>query len=272
MQAYIKTDQQMHWLSQLIAKVNKAFVPEKADDSHTNLYFDPVAAKLLGRWISSGQEKFIFGFNLNTFNFEWINSQMQVQKSITVFGKVLPELESEVAEAAGKLSLDKNAMIGKLHFEIPDYQINSLQAGDISAAGLSAWVYYRDIANLASQRMLGWLQSESEVRIWPHHFDTGIYAQITGDPGIGFGLAMEDSMAGEPYFYLAGYSSKKAITYESLPDLSPGYWELGENWKGAILPIGKLPANDLQKALSTLDDFFKNASAWYVKSTGAESI
>ncbi len=40
MQEYNNSDRQIHWLSQVMAKANRAYVPEQKDDSHTNLYFD----------------------------------------------------------------------------------------------------------------------------------------------------------------------------------------------------------------------------------------
>ena len=47
MHAYIKTDQLLHRLSQLIAKMNRQFVAKKEDDSHTNFYFDPLQGALV---------------------------------------------------------------------------------------------------------------------------------------------------------------------------------------------------------------------------------
>ncbi|MFT5886141.1 MAG: hypothetical protein ACI9IP_002605 [Arcticibacterium sp.] len=40
MTGYTQTDQQLHWLSQIIAKANRTYVPAEEDDSHTNLYFN----------------------------------------------------------------------------------------------------------------------------------------------------------------------------------------------------------------------------------------
>jgi len=46
MQEYIKVDQYLHQLVQVIAKANRTFVQEKEDDSHTNLYFDSLGEKI----------------------------------------------------------------------------------------------------------------------------------------------------------------------------------------------------------------------------------
>ena len=48
MQEYINTDRQLHWLSQVITKVNRSFVPAEKDDSHTNLYFDVIQKGIYG--------------------------------------------------------------------------------------------------------------------------------------------------------------------------------------------------------------------------------
>jgi len=52
-----------------------------------------------------------------------------------------------------------------LHFEIPDYKIETLNKEDISVEGFLSWIYFRDLANRASLDMLGYLQLESEIRI-----------------------------------------------------------------------------------------------------------
>ena len=53
MQEYNNIDKKIHQLSQIIAKVNRTFVPKKADDSHTNFFFDPLSHRLYGRWIKT---------------------------------------------------------------------------------------------------------------------------------------------------------------------------------------------------------------------------
>ena len=46
MKTYNKVDQQLHLLCQVIGKANRTFVPDKADESHTNLHFDPWGNKI----------------------------------------------------------------------------------------------------------------------------------------------------------------------------------------------------------------------------------
>lgn len=264
MQEYIKTDQQLHWLSQVLAKAGRAFVATKDDDSHTNIYFDPVAGKLCGRWIVQDKQKIMLTLNLTSMQFEWIDRYFDVKHSTSLVGKTLKEIEKEVAVFPGSLDLPSEKIFDALHFEISGYGFNSIAQKDISDEGLRQWKFFRYLANLSSLDFLGFLQAESEIRIWPHHFDTGVYAQLTPGFGIGFGLAMEDSMAGQPYFYLAGYASNGQIHYKNLPAPKTGKWITGNGWNGAILPIGELDIKKLKVNLSAIAGFIRSTSTWYL--------
>ncbi|MFT6215316.1 MAG: hypothetical protein ACJAS3_001715 [Roseivirga sp.] len=49
MNSYTQTDQQLHWLCQILAKTNRTYAPKKEDDSHTHLYFDSLDHRIYGR-------------------------------------------------------------------------------------------------------------------------------------------------------------------------------------------------------------------------------
>lgn len=263
MQEYNNTDRQLHWLSQIITKVNKAFVPEKADDSHTNLYYDSIGDKLSGRWIESPQGEILLSLNLESMQSEWIDKALKPQDVFTIFDKSIQQLEEDAASYLAKLGMETAAIFKSLHFEIPDYGINSISEKHISKEGLTAWKLHRQMANDTCFAILGYLQSQSEIRIWPHHFDTGIYAQLTNDLGIGFGLAMKDDMAGNAYFYLSAYKSSGSITYVDLPKLSRGRWETGE-WKGAILDLQEIPIGSTKQAVRIVTEFAKETTNWFL--------
>jgi hypothetical protein len=263
MQEYNNTDRQVHWLSQVIAKVNKAFVPEKADDSHTNLYYDPVGDKLTGRWIESPHGEILLSLNLDTRQFEWLDKTLKPQEAFTIFDKSIQQLEKDAANYPIKLGMKTAAIFEPLHFEIPDYGIKCLSEKDFSGEGLADWKFNRQLANETCFFILGYLQSESEVRIWPHHFDTGIYTQVTDDLGIGFGLAMKDDIAGNAYFYLSGYKSSGSINYVDLPELSVGHWETGD-WKGAVLKLDEISLDSTDKAGRIIKNFIKETVNWFL--------
>ncbi len=104
----------------------------------------------------------------------------------------------------------------------------------------------RKNANQACYDLLGYLQCESEVRIWPHHFDTGIYTPINDQLGIGFGLAMRDEMVGAPYLYFSAYGlNDHTLDYAEFEPLTNGHW-INQDWKGAVLPFDYFQEEQIQ--------------------------
>ena len=237
---YTNTDQQLHRLSQVIAKVNRTFVSAKEDDSHTNLAFDSLGYRIMGRWILGGNENVMLTFNLRNQLFEWVNQSQKVLASVKTKERHISEIESELALGLPSLGLDPKGFVDKLHYEIPAYAFMNDPVPEFYEEDLEEWANYRLLANEACNAMLTTLGLESEVRIWPHHFDTGIYVTVNENLGVGFGLAMEDQMAGDPYFYMSGYPSKGEIDYTKVNDLPFGRWETSEYWNGAIMPLSEL--------------------------------
>ena len=265
MQDYNKTDRQLHWLCQVITKANRTWVPPREDDGHTNLYFDPLTNRITGRWIQSPRGEIILGLNLRDFQYEWLNKQNQVLQSIPIFEQTVNDLEKKVAKTPVSFGMDTDEFFQPLHFDIPDYGIVNISPDDLIADEVNVWQYYRRLANIACLEMTGFFQIDSEIRIWPHHFDTGIYVRITPGLGIGFGLAMQDEMAGDAYFYLSGYTEQHPIKYDQLPRLENGRWETGDGWQGAVLPLKAIPANAFNAALQTVTNFSVTAGKWYLQ-------
>jgi hypothetical protein len=264
MQEYNNTDRQLHWLSQVLTKANRAYVPEQKDDSHTNLYFDALEKRILGRWIDVPKGKIILALNLQSFSFEWLDLKHNTLHEVSALNNSMKHLEQNVSQYPGSLNMRTETFSLPLHFEISDYKIEKLNEDDISEDGLKSWIYFRHLANMACQDMLGYLQLESEIRIWPHHFDTGIYTQVTEYFGLGFGLAMEDTMVGQAYFYLSGYNAESPISYLNLKQLNAGKWEIGERWNGAVLPINAIPDASSEEALKLIQNFIKETTSWFL--------
>jgi len=264
MQEYNKSDRQIHWLSQVLAKANRAYVPEQKDDSHTNLYFDVVEKRILGRWIDGPEGKIILALNLQSLSFQWLDIRQRTLHEVSVLNNSMEKLEKSVSKYPGSLNMRTEEFSRPLHFEIPDYKIETLSKGDISEEGFTSWIFFRDLANMACQNMLGYLQLESEIRIWPHHFDTGIYTQVTAYLGLGFGLAMEDSMFGRPYFYMSGYNIESPISYLNLSRLNAGEWEIGAHWNGAVLALNDISATSYEEAIKMIQSFIKETAIWYL--------
>ena len=264
MKDYNKADQHLHLLCQVIGKVNRSYVPEKTDESHTNLYFDPWGNKILGRWIQTGSGSVLFALDLNTFKFEVLNASRKMILDVSTAGKTMEEIEKELEKLLPLAGLDPTGFRAPMPHAIPAYPFSKEPQEAIETEALDLWKYYRKLANQTCYAFLGYAQAESEVRIWPEHFDTGIYFEYAGTMGIGFGLALEDSMAGEPYFYLAGYPKNDAFFYKNLPESPRWKWILGEHWKGVILPLSVLEKASGVQTEQILAEYFMQNFNWYV--------
>jgi hypothetical protein len=261
---YTQTDQQIHTISQIIAKANRSFVAKEPDDSHTNLYFDPLGNRILGRWIETPSGKLILALNLSKLQLEWLNSSYQTLKSFQVVGKTIDAVEHEIEVHLPELGLNPEGFTDKLHFDIPEYDFANDVIRSINEQDLNQWKYYRELANQACESLLGYLQIDGEIRIWPHHFDTGIYVETNDGIGIGFGLAMADSLTNQPYFYMSGYKKDAAFEFKSLPKLSNGKWITSENWKGAVLTISDLEQIPEQNQMEVVRGFIRDSADWFV--------
>ena len=126
------------------------------------------------------------------------------------------------------------------------------------------WKHFRKMANDACFQFLGFTLTWEEVRIWPHHFDTGIYIVPTKRLGIGFGLAMQDDMAGLPYFYLAGYPLQGEISYKNLPQSKDWEWKTDSNWKGVILTLETLQQQNEAEQLNSIGQYIAENIKWFL--------
>jgi len=264
MKDYNKADQQLHVLCQIIGKANWNYVPEKADESNSNLYFDSWGNKILGRWIKTESGNVIVSLDLNTLTFEVLSSSRSKILTVSTIGLTIEEIEREFETLLPKAGLDPTGFRAPLPHPIPDYSFSNFPQEAIDPQALDQWKYFRELANQSCYKLLAYAQAESEVRIWPEHFDTGIYIEYEGKIGIGFGLAMEDSMAGAPYFYMAGYPKNGSLIFENLPKSTEWKWELGEHWKGAILPLTLLETKSEAQIDQILRDYVLQTFDWFI--------
>jgi len=249
MENYNQTDQYIHQVSQVLAKLGRSYVSKKEDDSHTNLYWEPLSNRMLGRWITTKKEKVLPVIKLDNMSFQWLDTQMKVKEEILFVGKNYWELENLIADTLNNLELKNNNFQDPLHFNIPDYSFKEQPMIRIESKDLEQWSNYRSFANHVLNDICALVNHHIEVRIWPHHFDTGIYFQWNKNIGIGAGLAMQDSLAGAPYFYISGYTVESQIEYTNAMPLSCGKWIKQGPWKGAILPVTQFTQENAQSAV-----------------------
>ncbi|GAB5408455.1 MAG: hypothetical protein BalsKO_08200 [Balneolaceae bacterium] len=256
---YTQTDKRIHYLAQILAKAGRTFVEKKEDDSHTNLYFDADKNWLETHWIESPKGKIKLALRITDFCMLWVDSKEEAFQVVSSVLKLPSEVEEQLKKGISEAGLNPDSFSEALHYTIPEYTFYGKPFQMINRHNLDAWMRWRTLAHETCEKVLGILDVEGVIRIWPHHFDTGIYIQATEELGIGFGFAMEDEMAEAPYFYMSAYPSEGKLEYEDLPDLGTGSWETGEGFKGAILPI-----TEFEETQKVLDHYIEKSIEWFL--------
>ncbi|MBO0932329.1 hypothetical protein [Fibrella aquatilis] len=129
--------------------------------------------------------------------------------------------------------------------------------------GLTEWAHWRTIANTTLTTLNAQTGRTSDVRIWPHHFDTGVYYAVTDADGaetsaIWAGYSIADTVCNEPYFYLSGYRRDEPINFAVAPALTVGEWRNATNWQGAMLPVSHVSDTNV----NVIDTFYLESNRW----------
>ena len=194
-------DKMMHLGAQYLAAAGKSFVEHKEDDSHTNLGYNSKIGALNTHLLSDlGDE---LSLNYSNFALDWnsFDGRTSLHLDGTAHGEILEWLEEMSQTYMGK------SYTFDLHYELP-YSIDDEFTYELLDA--NRMEYLNELRRFSQQvlnRFLNENRLESDIRIWPHHFDTGAFVQDVGDRNlsIGLGMAIPDSMSNHYYFYLAGY-------------------------------------------------------------------
>jgi len=224
----------MHLASQYLAAAGISFVEKQDDDSHTNLGFNTEKGIMYTRALSDNGDQLIL--NYNTFSLDW--KGVNKTTSISLNGKTHKDVIDWISNSAQKV-------IGKpyryaFHYDLP-YTISDDFTFELKDANrLNDLLENRTLAYSIIEEFLTINNLKSEIRIWPHHFDTGAFVLFENDSGlsIGLGFTIPDAVAQEHYFYIGGYKGHDAIYTSNFTELSHGHWS-NEGFVGAILSISK---------------------------------
>lgn len=247
----MKTIEQFHLAAQYLATAGKSFLPHKKDDSHTNLGFSITDQSLL-TW-PLDESGIQLGLNYSTFSLDWKSDTVH---SLSLKGKTHGEVVEWISKMAKTSGLMKPYRFD-LHYSLP-YTMANDQVFQLSdSSEVQELIRLRSLAQNVLTTFLKDENLESEVRVWPHHFDTGAFAHLHNGSGksVGLGLAIPDEMVNDFYFYISGYRGNTQLRTWAFKPLAQGTWK-NNGFKGAILP-----ASDITEA--TTSAFFRQALKAY---------
>jgi len=245
---------QMHLAAQYLAAAGISFLDKKADDSHTNLGFDIKNGCLSTHVLSDQGDQLCLSYE--RFALEWKSNDND-----TVVFELDGAMHAEVLSwlnhtATTRLNKTYNY---KFHYELP-YAIDAtftFQLLDFDQ--LMALKALRVMAQLVLEQVDKDYGLEGAIRVWPHHFDSGIYSTLPdSDITLGLGLAIPDAICNTHYLYISGYKNGQKIATSTLPALSSGMWKSGD-FVGAVLKADTITASEGIAFFEDAISHFKNS-------------
>jgi hypothetical protein len=255
---YTETDQLLHQLAQVLAKFGRTYVKAKKDDSHTNIGYGPINRRLFSRWSEKIEMRHILSLELNPLTFVLLDDAYRRELEVVMQGKTLREVEEELVHAFDEIGILTKGFKKPMHYETPDYGFEDRPIENLDDAAFREWTDLRSLANQACHQIQAHFQVREEVRIWPHHFDTGIFVPLNKRLSIGFGLAMQDKFVDAPYFYYTAlYEGKTHWPEDRRMELEVGRIIESAEWCGAVLKAPKVDHAELR-------EFMREASNYYL--------
>ena len=233
--------EQYHHAVQFIALVGKSLLPERADDSQTNLEWWPDRSCFAGRRLSLQKPVYLV-FDTRSFELVGYTFARHPGEKLFLGGLNREEIMEWVKKWVLKNGGDPEKLEFISHYELPEHTLAlgakfSSPAPEVQEA---LAIYRSNAENLLAQFAVKFFAASS-VRIWPHHFDTGSYIPLQfdekGNPtqSMGIGLAIPQPEIPDYHFYINHWRKSGNPAYTSLPELQGGgIWHTGD-WTGAVL-------------------------------------
>lgn len=258
-----KEEINLHRAIQLLSLTGVNVQKPLPDDSQNTSIWNEKTNTILGRVFELNQNKYQLGIRFNPFELVLLDGNSSVVEFIDIGGLDKPALYSIWEDWLGKIGFKGN-LITTLHYDLPEndaYHRNNFDG--LTQEFVKSWTKLRSLANHTMDQLNSVSGIKSEINIWPHHFDTGVFYSIKEvndetTQAIGAGLAIADSMVNEPYFYLYGWSKDGDLDYHNTPKLPIGEWLTGE-WQGAVLKASEITSeNETNEFFETSYNFIHN--------------
>lgn len=239
-----------HIASQFIAMAGKYLIEEKEDDSHTNMTFVSDKNLFVGKVLPN---QLHVALQIESLYLQIVREDFTVVKQFALEGKSKLQAFNLLKQCLSDTGLDVTSLSQDLHYEMPDYEftdesIFSFDDNDVFEQN----ALYRHNAEVILKDIVSGLKKETEINVWPHHFDTGSLVPLKYDDKgalsqyFGIGFAIPDTMIDEAYFYLSFWSSEAIIELETPPALPYGIWMM-PIWDGAVLRLSDILRTDSAK-------------------------
>ncbi len=243
----IDTTESIHRAAQYLAIAGINYLENKENDSHTNMGWDKERNAFITRNLNGN--KLYLGLNLNNFRLEFLRNDL-VLASKPIAGSRHREIMEWLNEVFRDLGFETPFRFN-LHYDLPydgdqsDFMYEDPDTDELRHESELRMKAYEILNHVKAD-----FQDSSEIRTWPHHFDTGGVIHLGGEHSIGIGMSAPNMTCDEHHFYVSGWKGDESKEVQDFPKLKNGKWIEGE-WNGGII---KASSSD-EKIIS----FFKEA-------------
>lgn len=248
---------QLHQAVQLLTAIGISFLDKQADDSHTNLYWDPNSKEFLSQTFGA-EKKYQLGLSSETLECRIIHSN-ETLLGLSLNGLTLKQIASDLQFFLEDHGLPKDTFTMARHFELPDYTDRWEKPFDTTDRGSFHYMAttYTNAYSLLSQAIQGDARA-SKLVTWPHHFDMATLLTLSEGKSIGIGMSPGDSNYPVPYYYVNMWPYPTENQIKDKP-LTFGKWHT-EGWIGMILTIDEITdSSDSHAQNSMINTFLKQA-------------
>lgn len=218
---------QAHYAAQWLARAARAFVPPKADDSHTSLTWNDTYKALAGANVT---DDLVFALDIAGLGLLALQPAAGNIETFRLDGRTDKDAGAWMADQVSAAGFDASRLAEALSWDMPDHPLADGGTYQHNAACLELSQWFANAAGLLEKvrnNHKAIQPGPSPVRCWPHHFDIATLISLgEGDPeqskSVGVGLSPGDETYGEPYFYISPWPYPENDT---LPHLPPGgHW------------------------------------------------
>jgi len=213
------SDYQIHLALQYLAAAGSNFLQHEEDDSHTNVAWDKESASFVSRTFPNGD---YLRLELMEFRLHWHGeNEYSIALERRSHGEVLVWLHHMAVKMGySDYEFDIAYHLGQ-GWASPLRMFEALDPDKVERQ-----IALRNQAEESLSKLKTAHNLSGDIRVWPHHFDTGLYVKEENSAvGIGLGMAVPDQVLEDYYLYVAAYNKTGALSTEGFKKLTQGVWK-----------------------------------------------
>ena len=251
------TQTHLHIAAQYLASAADLVLPKEDDDSHRNFAWNPITSALETHYFSDQHLRMVLSYE--DFALFFVNQNNEILVEFDLGGSKHSEVIAWIERSWKELNLKGNFRFHwpenlplkaiDAHYTFPKPDEDLFEMLEI----------YAEERTMAQRAMIDAIKPNN-IRVWPHHFDTGALEVLEMDEkgellmSISSGLAIADDLVNEDYCYVSGWKKSGKIGLNTALPCGEGAWVDEGHFQGAVLKM-------LDPEPEMLKTFFEEAHA-----------